>query len=148
MQAWVYSIGISAYGKVKAKKISKLIAVLIPIIFIAYNEVTSPEIEWNPLISSDAEILGEYSDEEELLTLNENGKFSFVAKGKIYQGVWSRNDWNVNLISTGDFPYAYLRLIFHSDNYHLVKGTENKDPDSWFYSNALSKHNKPLKQDK
>jgi hypothetical protein len=123
MQIWVWAWGKKRYGKTKSEKIAIMVAILIPVtpaLILAFtlilNEISKPNIEWNPQIVSDNKILGRWVDKGELLVINADGLFKFES-----------------------MPYKYLRVIEYNQKYHLVKGTEHRDPDEWIYSNSFEK---------
>jgi hypothetical protein len=134
---------ISKNNNVKSKNIKLLafiISVSIPISLIAYREINTPDIEWNPLIKDEKVVIGNWRGENELLVLNTDHTFTLKVNQQEFSGRWSLDDWNL----TFDYqytatPYNYLRVIFHSNSYHLVKGTLDKDPDVWDYKNELVK---------
>ena len=142
MQLWVWAWGRKRYGKEKSHKISLFVAISLaslPALLLVFNEVVTPSIEWNPYIKSSNAISGEWRDEEEVLTLKANGTYEYSVREVTASGSWSREDWNVRFSVSPNMPYTYLRAIEHSDQYHLIKDTEHRDPDIWAYNNGFSK---------
>jgi hypothetical protein len=138
LQIWVFGFGIKKYGFNKSQCIVMALSFLTPIILVSISELTTPNIEWNPLIRNDTEIVGSWIDDKELLTINEDHTFKLIVGDSEYSGGWSLDDWNFTFdyYSTG-MPYDYLRVIHHSNKYHLVKGTLDRGPDAWNYNNAF-----------
>ncbi len=138
LQVWVFSFGIKKYGFNKSQCIAIALSCLTPIILVSIRGFTTPNIEWNPLIRSDNEIVGNWVDDREILTISENHTFKLRVDDSEYSGGWSLDDWNLTFdyYSTG-MPFDYLRVIHHSDKYHLVKGTLDRNPDAWNYKNAF-----------
>ena len=124
----------------KIKLVACVVAISIPISLVTYREITTPDIEWNPLIKSEQVIVGSWSGVNESLVLKTDHTFLLTHNNQEYSGGWSLDDWNLTFdYYLSDTPYGYLRVIYHSDSYHLVKDTLNKDPDVWNYENSLVK---------
>ncbi len=138
LQVWVFGFGIKKYGFNKSQRIAMALAFLTPILLVTFRGLITPNIEWNPLIKSDSEIVGSWVDDKELLTISDNHTFKLIVGGSEYNGGWNLDDWNLTFdyYSTG-MPYDYLRVIQHSNKYHLVKGTLDGNSDVWNYKNAF-----------
>jgi len=124
----------SNFQRKKIKLVACVVAISIPISLVTYREITTPDIEWNPLIKSEQVIIGNWYGVNETLVLNADHTFLLTHNG------WNLDDWNLTFeYYSSNTPYDYLRVIYHSDSYHLVKGTLDKDPDVWNYENSLVK---------
>ena len=122
------------------KRLAFIISVSIPVSMILHKELSTPEIEWNPLIKNEQVVVGNWHGTNELLVLKADHTFTLKIYEQVFSGGWILNDWNLTFdYYSTDTPYSYLRVIFHSNNYHLVKGTLGKDPDVWNHKNALVK---------
>ncbi len=138
LQIWVFGFGIKKYGFNNSQCLAMALSFLIPILLVSIRALITPSIEWNPLIRSDSEIVGNWVYDREILTISENHTFKLRVDDTEYSGDWSLDDWNLTFdyYSTG-MPYDYLRVIHHSDKYHLVKDTLDRDPGAWNYKNAF-----------
>ena len=124
----------------KIRLAAAILAILIPVSLVTYREITTPVIEWNPLIKNENVIIGSWYGVDESLVLNADHTFVLTSNNQEYSGGWSLDDWNLTFdYRSPNTPYHYLRVIYYSNNYHLVKGTLDKDPDVWNYTNALVK---------
>jgi hypothetical protein len=100
----------------------------------------TPNIEWNPLIKDETLIVGNWTGLNETLELKADHTFILKLDNQEYTGGWSLDDWNLKFdYHSPSTPYYYLRVIYHSNKYHLVKDTLDKDLDVWNYKNALHK---------
>ena len=142
MQIWVWAWGKKRYGVNKSQNIAAFVAMSlasIPALLLIFDVITTPDVEWNPYVVSDNVISGRWIDEGEVLILRKDGTYKFTGSKKHGEGSWSRDDWNVTFTSSINMPYTYLRVIKYSGQYHLIKGAESGDSDSWIYNNGFSK---------
>jgi hypothetical protein len=136
----VYLLAKDKPGFYTSRFTSLVLAICIAATPIIVSEISTPEIEWNPLIRDNKVVIGKYNDENAVLELMSDNTFIHTHGNKIYQGTWNLDDWNLtfNSRSTG-IQDDYLRVIYHSGAYYLVKNTYNQDPDGWGYKNAYAK---------
>jgi len=139
-QLWVVGFGKKKYGFKKAQFRAAILAFLLPIFLVTIMELITPAIEWNPLIKNESIIVGNWVGLNEVLELKADHTFTLSINNQMYTGGWSLEDWNLTFdYHSPNTPYYYLRVIHHSDSYHLVKDTLDKDPEMWSHKNALVK---------
>jgi len=104
---------------------------------VAAQVVFEGDLEWNPLIHNDTEIVGRWADHRETLTLATNSTFSYSNSARMVDGTWTRDDWNLYLHGT-NFS-ATMRFVQFRSQYRLMTHPPEGDPDMWDGDLGLSR---------
>lgn len=94
--------------------------------------VFKPNIEWNPSIRSDAEVLGIWTDRSETLCLESDQTFTYRSPTQTASGTWTRGDWNLYLKCSPQLPT--MRFVQLGGSYRLMTRPP-EDPDEWDWRN-------------
>lgn len=103
---------------------------------VAAEFVFEGNLEWNPQINNDTEIIGTWADHGEMLILATNSTFNYDNSAHIVSGTWTRDDWNLYLHGT-NFS-ATMRFVQFRGQYRLMTHPPG-DPDLWDGDPGLSR---------
>lgn len=105
---------------------------------IVYNVAIEASLEWNPIISSDAEIIGTWTGRSQTIILSLNNTFSYSTPTENTGGTWTRDDWSLHLKGGYSGTMRFVRFLEH---YRLMTNPPI-DPDMWDGNIGLKKtHN-------
>jgi len=85
-------------------------------------------MEWNPVIRSDAPVLGTWSDGRETVTLHADHRFDFHSPNERFSGEWSRFDFNPRLKAKR--TDSEMRFVMYGSNIYLMPRPPG-DIDDW-----------------
>ena len=91
---------------------------------VAYDD----ELEWNPMISSDSQIVGTWTAPARTLILSPAHTFMDQADARTTRGTWVRDDWHLSL--HGDSYSGTMRFTQLHGSYRLLTHPPN-NPDMW-----------------
>ncbi len=78
------------------------------------------DVELNPIIRSDEEVLGEWLGNNEKLILLADKTFSYEFSKKLLAGTWERQDFTLQLKGNKDVCCDPMRFVRLHDQYHLL----------------------------
>ena len=108
--------------------------VILPFSLLMYSRtrVDSPPIaeiwsatDLNPLIRSDAEIIGNWSGKNESLMLSANKSFKYKTPAQVVSGTWAREDFNLYLKDNSGSCCNNMRLITFHNQYFILTDPPN-----------------------
>ncbi len=97
-----------------------IILLIIPLTFY----LTTDNVNYNPIITSDNEIIGIYTTGLTSLNLKKNGTYEFKENNKITVGNWTRFDWNLTF---NQGPAEKNRIIIENGRHVII--LDDKGPD-------------------
>jgi hypothetical protein len=93
-----------------------------------YEWMIEAAMEWNPSITSDAPVIGTWSDGRETITLRRDHTLDYRSDTEGFTGTWSRDDWNLYI--TAPEVKTTMRFIRFRDELRLMSRPP-VDGDDW-----------------
>lgn len=85
---------------------------MFPAVAVFVIELITPRCEWNPIIFSDADVIGTYVDGGDTVTFAADGTFSYRLSSSLGNGTWRHGaDDRWNLYLSGDTTITSMHLI-------------------------------------
>ncbi len=119
-----------------------MIAPWLTMIFLHVPLPTDEVDEWNPRISSDAEVVGVWIGEGFYVELNKDSTHIIKRNEETSQGTWRRDDWNLYLTSS-DKQAKYMRFVTGSDDQLLLLAELPPDRHSSGKTGPILKREQP-----
>ena len=137
--ALICGLGVAIVGWCKRSRLAiysgLLVAVGVIAIFIA-DVSFEAALEWNPVIRSDGEIIGSWTDKRQTIILAADKTFTRRTESQTINGTWKRDDWNLYLQSADHSDT--MRFIKFRGGYRLMTRPP-EDPDIWDGDLGLSR---------
>ncbi len=123
---WLIYCGLK--NKMKGRLFFGIILNATVISLVVVNIAMDVMMDWNPKIPSLAEAIGVYADDKESIELRLDNTFIYEVGGRITEGKWRREDWNLYfdpIVKNQDIRFVRfagaLRVMTHVPD----------DPDNW-----------------
>ena len=97
------------------------------IVLVGRQMVFEKWLEWNPMVS-DSEIIGQWAEGKETLSLAEDHTFNYWTPNRAIKGQWSRDDWNLHM--EGEGGRFTMRIVRFRDKCRIMTHPPD-EPDSW-----------------
>lgn len=107
---------------------SKGVLVLCVAALLIYSEYRFSSVDLNPTVKKD-ELVGNWHDWKNSLTLKENGEYILVWAGKEYVGTWNNDDYRLLLYPSHENVHFYPRIVKVGSQYRIA--TNYQDIDTW-----------------
>jgi hypothetical protein len=96
------------------------------VIFVIWQSVIDANLEWNPSISDDSQVVGTWTGRGQGITLSPDHTFIRQIDSQTGRGTWRRDDWNLYL-EGASLP---MRFVQFRGQYRLLINPPG-DPDNW-----------------
>jgi len=115
----------------RAKWLGGIIALICTLVTVeaALEVVFDANLEMNPWINNDAEVVGMWVDHSITLTLATNHTFNYISPARTVSGTWTRDDYNLYL--NGSNFAAAMRFVQFRDRYRLMAHPLERPPNMW-----------------
>lgn len=104
------------------------VALLLLGAFLVGVEIFSPEIEYNPIVSSE-QLVGTWRDGSDSLALKQDGTYVYSRDGARYTGTWKNDDWNLHLSPNLSHLGFYPRVLLVGSTLRIP--TNYRNIDTW-----------------
>jgi hypothetical protein len=96
---------------------------------VVFKVIFEDNLEMNPWINNDAEVVGTWADQGAMLTLATNHTFNYLTSARTVNGTWARDDWNLRL--NGSNFGAIMRFVQFRGRFRLMTHPPEGEPTMW-----------------